>query len=409
MKRYKGVLWLIGMTPAAQAGATYPADKSRAHFLRHVSKISSVRHFSYKKERRLVPLWTYYYRHPIVLEKECLAPLGELALLSQRQLNHFQRYIMQYGALISLYELQRIPTWDPATVRLAAPFLRVVPPRLGAEIAPMQELMVYVKDNKPRNQRKKEDLGTSYQCLLRYRLTKKNHYQYCLIASKAAGEPVWYGNALPMRGLLGYWAGYAVYEWPQGLLRKLILGDYEVGVGQGLMLGAHFGMGKSQEVIKVMKSQNRGIKPMASFQRKASFRGVACSLAQEGYEWLIYGSLRALDATLKKDFHIESLSGRGVAYRTLTCFDKRNVVKERMIGTSLIYRSKRNTFTLGVQALYHDYSVPLNLGKGLGHTHFFHGNKNSNIGIFGSGIWRSFHFLEKQCVRIVGGEQCLQA
>lgn len=376
----------------------YP-PKTKERFQQHIATIYANRSFSSEEKKSLKATWYYYYYNPIALDIHNKDALNALLIVSPTQILRLLEYIEKYGALASLYELQAVPSWDIVTIKLIEPFIQVQQPwRVRAQqTTASEELTVYFTPKKFFQRPPENHSGNPATCLVRYQVKKPNVYKLGFIASKAPNEPFcWNDRTSNMYGPLSYWAGYFMVE-KAGQLQKLILGDYQVGLGQGLIHGHTFSMDKSQEVIFVMKSAYQGIKPSTSFQRKDGFRGIACTLQKNYYELLLYASLRKLDLTLhqKKNepLHIETLATRGIAYTSLRQLENRNSVQERVVGAALTYKDPSNPSTVGVQAFYCDYSVPLTLGKKLPHTYFFQGKQNANIGIFGTHIWRNFHFF----------------
>src|SRR5882672_3951750 len=66
-----------------------------------------------------------YKKHPIDLNTAENTELKELSLLNALQIESLISYRELLGKLISIYELQAIPYWDPATIRKLLPFVRI--------------------------------------------------------------------------------------------------------------------------------------------------------------------------------------------------------------------------------------------------------------------------------------------
>src|SRR5690349_20441480 len=62
-------------------------------------------------------LWDFY-QQPIDLNHTSYEELKQLYILSAEQLNSFFDHLQTNGALVSIYELQAIPTFDLATIKL---------------------------------------------------------------------------------------------------------------------------------------------------------------------------------------------------------------------------------------------------------------------------------------------------
>lgn len=62
---------------------------------------------------------------------------------------------------------------------------------------------------------------------------------------------------------MDFWSIHGMVENYKGF-RKIILGDYQLQFGQGLIFGAGFGVGKGSETINALERVNTGAKPYTS-------------------------------------------------------------------------------------------------------------------------------------------------
>ncbi|MEL6412763.1 MAG: hypothetical protein AAFQ08_01415 [Bacteroidota bacterium] len=65
-------------------------------------------------------LWEYYHS-PLDLNQAPRETLSTLYILTETQLDHFFRHLARHGPLVSIYELQTIPTLDVPTIRRLRP------------------------------------------------------------------------------------------------------------------------------------------------------------------------------------------------------------------------------------------------------------------------------------------------
>ena len=70
----------------------------------------------------------YYRRHPVNLNTADETELKELRLLNDLQISNFIIYRRLLGKVISLYELQAIPSWDVPVIRKLLPFITIHSP-----------------------------------------------------------------------------------------------------------------------------------------------------------------------------------------------------------------------------------------------------------------------------------------
>ena len=71
---------------------------------------------------------------------------------------------------------------------------------------------------------------------------------------------------------MDFWSAHLMLE-NQGKFRKLIVGDYQLQLGQGLLFGAGFGVGKGAETVNALQRVTLGIRPYTSVLEGGFLRG----------------------------------------------------------------------------------------------------------------------------------------
>ena len=342
-------------------------------------------------------LWGCYH-DPLDLNSAQERDLAQFTFLSKKQQCMLFDYLEREGPLVSLNELQAIRGWDVDTIQLLSPFVDVIRPWWWKvrSYTPIQEASVYFARKQGGEEKgKRVYLGSDWQLLMRYFIRQPGVYEMAFVGSKAPYEPFFLYSGRSMQLPLGYYGGYCALEGMGGL-QKVVLGDYQVALGQGLVVGDTFSIGGG-DVIGVFKASHRGVKANKSFQRKKGFRGVACSLKEKDHEVVIYGSRQKLDATIWPDEgegdYVQSIGERGIAYTTEGRLEKRGSLQEDIVGGAYMYRRADGTIYLGMQALYHGYDKLLDLGKEMVHDCFFRGKENMNLGLFANGMYDNYHFF----------------
>ena len=112
-------------------------------------------------------------------------------------------------------------------------------------------------------------VGSPVKYYQRFRYTS-NHLSLNLTQDKDPGEP------------LEHPADFDYTSWHialqnNGRLRNLIIGDFSVAFGQGLLLWSGGAFGKGSEVIRTPNKNERGVRPFTSAQEMIGFRGVAAT------------------------------------------------------------------------------------------------------------------------------------
>ncbi|WP_372903013.1 ComEA family DNA-binding protein [Rhodohalobacter sp.] len=112
-------------------------------------------------------------------------------------------------------------------------------------------------------------VGSPVKYYQRYRYSS-NHLSLNITQDKDPGEP------------LEHPAGFDYTSWhialqENGRLKDLIIGDYSVAFGQGLLLWSGGAFGKGSEVIRTPNKNERGVRPFTSAQEMIGFRGIAAT------------------------------------------------------------------------------------------------------------------------------------
>ncbi|MEL6152567.1 MAG: hypothetical protein AAFQ78_00915 [Bacteroidota bacterium] len=369
-------------------------------------------------------LWEYY-QQPLNLNSASYETLQSLHILTEVQLDALCRHTAQYGPLLSIYELQAIPTFDLATIRRLAPFVYVT----EVTMDPRNQLLwpqLLGKSNSyallrygrtlPAKQGYAYDekrgaapyAGSSDSFITRLQVRHPRGWGIGLSARKGAGEAFTWDAATQRYGLAPWRCHFLLKDW--GRLQTLVVGDYAVGFGQGLVLHAGFGMNKSSETIKVLRINNRGIRPHAALSNTA-FKGIATTWRWAVVTLTSYYSIANLDGKVEGEDgaggqYVRSVY-RGGYYRTQGEIAKKAQVNEQVIGSTLVYKGPPRGIEVGLNALYSYYSLPIYPDTERGNPFRFCGQDHANGSLFYRYLWQNLHFFGEGALSKNGGKAAL--
>ena len=128
-----------------------------------------------------------------------------------------------------------------------------------------------------------------------------------------------------------------------GLVKKVILGDYSARFGQGTNINTGISRGLSLTSQGYMSATNE-IKPYTSTDENIFFRGIAASLSIKNVEASLFCSRNKIDATLGttsgySGFYIDNLYRSGT-HNTPGLLLKRDAANESVLGMNLSYNFK---------------------------------------------------------------------
>ena len=326
-------------------------------------------------------------QHPLDINRATREQLEQLPFLSAQQVEEMVEYLFRYGPMKSLAELRMIRSLDDSRRRLLTYFV-VIPENPDYQESSGKanyfhhELMATGRI--PFYERKGDAgayQGYPYRHWLRYQLTYGDQLKAGIVGSQDAGEPFFGG-----KNRMGY-DYYSVYlqlnRWRR--IETLILGNYRVSMGLGLILNNSFGLGK----VSMLQNMGRPTSTLRAHSSRSSdgyLQGAAATVnITKGLTATGFISYRAMDATLNKDGTAATILTTGY-HRTETEMEKKNNLKNttfggnvryqangyhagfNLVGTHLNRELKPNTATLYRQHYAQGYDF-LNMSADYGYVH----------------------------------------
>ena len=395
--------------------------KKQPDFIELLEKIyaQQVQEVSYEilQER----LWECYH-DPIVLNQASREALRTLCILTDAQLDQFFKHLEKNGPLLSIYELQAIPEFELTTIYQLIPFVKVVEidddhhtlPMWKREMVDRHSYWLTRYDrtleiNKNYQPCSKDGTvayaGSPDKILTRVSIKHRKNFELGFSAQKGAGEAFTWDPTTRRYGF-DLWRGHFLLK-NRKILKALMVGDYAIGYGQGLIVNAGFSMNKSSETMQVIRTNNLGVLRHTSLAN-AAFRGIASTWQWHQLECTTYYSSMHLDAKVHQDpvsgnAFVQSLQRSGY-YRTQGEIDKKGKIHEQVLGSTLVYKGNTRGTGVGIHALYNHYSLPIFPDTKQGNPFRFCGKDNTNVGLFYRYVWQNVHFFGEGALSKSGGK-----
>ncbi|WP_084299596.1 ComEA family DNA-binding protein [Dyadobacter tibetensis] len=350
------------------------------------------------------------YTNPLDLNRATADELAAIMLLSDTQILSFLTYRSQVGTLLSVYELQAVPGFDMETIQNLVPFVMVqmVTASLRESFRnPTQHfLMVRTSrilesqkgfgppDSSSRSSARYE--GPAWNGYLRYRKSRAGSYSIGFTLDKDAGERPWTWN--PQKHMFGMdYSSFHAQLMNRGFLKNIVVGDYQVQAGQGLVLAAGFSLGMGSEVIRSTYRSSLGVRPYTSAMEANYFRGAASTfMFGKNTEATLFVSSTRRDASLgtsladSSQILITSLVSSGY-HRTPAERQKQGIIPERNMGMHLLHRFRAGQ--VGLTSLYTHYSLAIQK-RNVPYNRFeFSGKDNFVVGLHANYLWQNLHFF----------------
>ncbi|RYZ30700.1 MAG: helix-hairpin-helix domain-containing protein [Chitinophagaceae bacterium] len=340
----------------------------------------------------------FYRKHPINLNTASTEDLQPLRFLSALQIDNFIRYRSLFGKLIDIYELQAVPGFDVITIQKIRPYIVI-----GSSITVKEDFLSRLKGGEQyallRFARVLEKakgynkalpthyLGDANRLMFRYRYQYKTNLYYGIVADKDAGEQFFRGSQK-----LGF-DFYSVHFFARNLgnVKALALGDFTVNLGQGLTQWQSLGFGKSADVINI-KRQSPVLMPYRSSGEFYFNRGAGITVNLNHLEATGFFSYKKLSANIDVDSvnHFTSFGTSGY-YRTKNEVADRYHLSDLSFGGNL--RLNADAFKVGVNAVVHQFSLPMQKRDEPYNYFAFHGKQAFNASIDYNYTYKNAHLF----------------
>ena len=285
-------------------------------------------------------------QHPMDINQATREQLEQLPFLSAQQVEEIVEYLYRYGPMKSLAELRMVRSLDDSRRRLLTYFIYVGESEDTKQRARvLNELMM--TGRVPFYERRGDTAayyGYPYRHWVRYQLTYGDRLKAGIVGSQDAGEPFFAGKN--QSGYDYYSVFLQLNQWRR--LETLVLGNYRVSMGMGLILNNSFGLGK----VAMLQNMGRATSTLRAHSSRSSdgyLQGAAATVTiARGLTATGFISYRAMDATLNQDGSAATIVTSGY-HRTATELEKKNNLKNTTFGGNVRYQA--NGYHAGVNVV----------------------------------------------------------
>ncbi len=352
------------------------------------------------------------YSNPADLNAITDDQLRSIFILNESQIQAFLKYRNDAGPFLSVYELQNIDGFAQEVIQRLIPFVtvpdntlsfnknlfkRIIHEKNSYLILRYDRTLEEKKGYKESTPPSAKYIGSPDRLYYRFQTRRTGDFSLGFTAEKDAGEQITWSSNKKQYGT--DFISFHAQLLNKGKIKNLILGDYQVQFGQGLMLGSAFGIGKNSESVTTVRKGNLGFLPYTSVYEARFLRGAAISYSLNKrltFHGMI--SSRWRDGNIKQDTtegdydFISSLQLTGL-HRTPAELANRSVVNEKNIASVISYKYK--TLDGGVILHHTQFSIPLGPTPNLYNQFYFKGSNNTNAGFFLNYSWKNFAFFSE--------------
>lgn len=339
-----------------------------------------------------------YYDNKLNLNTATKDELQELLMLNDFQIDALLKWRGENGFFETVYQLQEVPFWSISTIDNIMPFVRVS----VIEKKESKGFAKYVKEGQfegyfrfIRGIEKKDGYadvsdeekeasskyyrGDPNKIYSRLRYTHKKDLSIGVTMSKDPGEEL-FGKSQPYG--FDFYSAHAFYDNGKKILRKAVIGDYHMQVGQGLAFWTGYGFSKT--VDGSARKKARGLKPYTSTDEARYMRGAGVELGINDFSlttWASYkgvdGSVEMLDTLDSEEERLASSINMSGYHRTTSELEKKNSLMEFIYGANLKYETRN--FEVGITAVQQAYDAHYERAPQLINKYQFKGKELLNL------------------------------
>ncbi len=352
----------------------------------------------------------YFLKHPLDINTADAAAFANLHLLNPLQIAALLQHRSEHGPFQNIAELQTVDGFDAETIRRLSSYVKVVP-RLwnrtkGAEFNPSYRLNFTIgsvvqqrKGFKVREEQVSPAYaGDAMQAALRFRAECSESISLSLVAAKDAGERWWTRH---LKSKVDFFSAGLMIKG-KGMIRKLIVGDYTMQGGQGLVIAPGFSFGKGASVTTLARQQY-GLRHYSSTNEDRFMRGAAISVKIADFNLAIFQSNKALDASVYHNDGQQSIKTfvRTGLHRTGSELANRGRFREALTGAAIRYEGE--SFNLGTLFCRTRFSLPFAAGLREYQKYHYQDQDLSNLSVYYSFNWGRKFLFGETAKTIVGG------
>ena len=264
--------------------------------------------------------------NPIDINTATRQQLDVLPWLSPKLRDEIIRHRKQNGLFRKKHDVLRVAGMDRETFAAIDPFIIVK----VAAVPSIRPYQIYQRSrisdriDKPVGFKNGTFTSSSTKIYNRMKIKLREKVEGGMLLEKDAGE-----SSLDDLSLF-----YVALKPTRNI--ALLVGDYQLQFGQGLVLWSPYGFSKSSDAVYPIKRRARGQRGYLSVDENAALRGASAFVRWRNLEITSFVSRSNLDATQVTDEAVSGISATGL-HRTENERSKKDVLQETVVGGRLAY------------------------------------------------------------------------
>jgi hypothetical protein len=315
---------------------------------------------------------------PVKINFPDKAEISKLFFLSDFQIKALTDYVHTTGQIVSVYELANIPGFDKETAEMIIPFISLENKMVINSDSVRWKNSLISNFSFRTGANDASSLGSDWKILTKYKFTSGG-FSGGFTIEKDPGEKLISG----IPPLPDFLSAHLAFNGT-GLVRKIIIGDYSIRIGQGTNINTGSSRSISLSTPGYMSASDE-IKPYTSTEENRFFRGMAAVFFIKNIELSTFLSKNYSDATIissggSANDYIENFYSAGV-HNTPSLLKKKDAVAVLTYGILLSYNF--NNMKVGLAWSENRFSLPLDLtGNDPEKVYNFKGDHNNLYSLY---------------------------
>ena len=299
---------------------------------------------------------------------------------SPKQIKEFFGHRKTYGDFIGINELYTLHSFDDSLIRQMSQEY-YVPNHDVFDMytydTKLRDKQVLIDARYARNKWGGDRLGAEDKMIIKIKYHNLKNFRAGLLGVKNPGEEHLVFDIPSARILFNSYSCFAEYQ-NVAFFKNIIIGNFKVGSGQGLVFDSAFGFGKPLDWMKPMIIED-GITPSLSTY-KCKFTGIANTIVAGPVKISSFISYNLLDANIR-DGRVFSVKRRN-DYVSKQDLKRRNTLQEFTVGGIVQYIHPSDDFEIGVNIVHTIFDKSFDLSNNANLDYLFKGRLNTNASIF---------------------------
>jgi hypothetical protein len=278
-------------------------------------------------------------KNPIELNHATIEQLILLPWISDVMARNIIQTRERLGGFQSIEQLALIDGIDAELLQILQSFITVSSPKSQDFFSIAAKTRISERLKKPEGIKRGIYSDSPRQIYNRYILQYQNKLSLGIVLEKDSGE-----------GKLDDLRLYFFKYNDNSNQKKIILGNYRLEFGSGLIFGNPYYYSKGSNPIYSLKRQTKELIEYKIVDENASLYGIAGQVSFKSYQIFLFYSTSTLDASLNLDETVKNFYSSGY-HRSDTEIEKKDQLAERLIGARVNVRSESN-YSFGLTYYY---------------------------------------------------------